>query len=1412
MVQDEEINDQTSEEEEKEKNNDSDEEMKDIDEEEEEEEEEDDDEKDEEYEEEEDEEKGDDEEEEDETPKKSNKKSTLPPQSIAKHSLQPEIKKTQSPQQLESQRKNTPTQSSQPSQQQQQQKNVSQTKQNNMSPLQPSQSQQKNTPSPPFQSSQTSQQKNTPISSNNGIEKRLMITKMVMENFKSYAGVQEVGPFHKCFSSVVGPNGSGKSNVIDAMLFVFGYRAKQIRLNKISELIHNSENHKNLTNGRVSVHFQEIIDLPGEDNYEVVKGSEFVVTRTAQKTGSGKEGVSKYYLNDKVVKLDDLKTVLKDKGIDLDNNRFLILQGEVEQIAMMKPKGIHPGEEGLLEYLEDIIGSKKYLADIEATGKLIEDIGDKRTSSNNRMKVVEKERDALQQDRDIALEYIDKELKLIHCKSIYFQIGRAKPELEKKEIIAKQELVEKQLEQELETQKVSNDKLLECEKNLKQQNKQLEELNRQLGKCKNELLSTEKKGVRYKEETKHLKTKIKKNNSVIEEETKKQAEFERSTIIHKQDIVRFEKEYIELPKELVVEEKKLEKMLNSLKGEVAELQREMEEKQKQLLPWSKKHSEAKAVVDLKTSELAVLSKDFNSATQNLDDAIKALEDAKTISSTRKNDITKSKKELESVKSLIIDLEKRSAGGKVTEEGLYRNTMDCKRQLEQIKTNLSENTSRNTILNRLLEVKENGQISGIHGRLGDFGAIDPKYDVAISTAAFSQMDNIIVETTAAAEECVQLLRTENLGRATFMILENLEYQRKNLGPIQTPNNTPRLFDLIKMKDEEKYSTAFFTALGHTLVANTLEEATKIAYGVKRYRVVTLDGSLIDISGAMSGGGLKPRAGAMNSKLKGDPKEDKKKLLELQDNLSQLDSDLRQCRDELVEIEKQIQQAQHRKSELELELPKMDMDIKAAITKCEELTKVLPQLKNKAKLSTEKKEQIDAIKESLVTDQKSLDKIQEKVNKLGVEIQEIQGNILNVGGPQLKMQKNKVESLQSSIDSNQTNTSKANVQIKSLAKSMEKSIKVLNENTKEKEENEAALGEIQEKYKLLEKENIKATEAMEVVSEQLREKEEETKEIKKEHEKAKKVIEKIKVSNSKLETQIEEFKNQINEMQAKIADCLGNFANQAKKAKIYKDYVDESLINQVSAILTPEEIEQYMEKTEQQNLIAKIHELTAQTQKISKENINIEVIKDFQKKEQEYQSKKSEFDDIERERDNLSKRYESLRKNRLDEFMAGFTIITMKLKEIYQMITLGGDAELEIIDREDPFQEGISFSVRPPKKSWKNISNLSGGEKTLSSLALVFALHHYKPNALYVMDEIDAALDFKNVSIIANYIKERTKNAQFIIISLRNYMFELADRLVGIYKTDNCTKSVTINPNSFTSLSITNNSQQNLTSQK
>ena len=147
----------------------------------------------------------------------------------------------------------------------------------------------------------------------------------------------------------------------------------------------------------------------------------------------------------------------------------------------------------------------------------------------------------------------------------------------------------------------------------------------------------------------------------------------------------------------------------------------------------------------------------------------------------------------------------------------------------------------------------------------------------------------------------------------------------------------------------------------------------------------------------------------------------------------------------------------------------------------------------------------------------------------------------------------------------------------------------------------------------------------------------------------------------------------------------------------------------------------------------------------QNVNVElgVLAEYRRRVEEHMARSSDLQAAVTSRDTAKKRCDDLRRLRLEGFMTGFSLISLRLKEMYQMITMGGNAELELVDSLDPFSEGILFSVMPPKKSWKNISNLSGGEKTLSSLALVFALHHYKPTPLYVMDEIDAALDFRNV---------------------------------------------------------------------
>jgi len=222
---------------------------------------------------------------------------------------------------------------------------------------------------------------------------------------------------------------------------------------------------------------------------------------------------------------------------------------------------------------------------------------------------------------------------------------------------------------------------------------------------------------------------------------------------------------------------------------------------------------------------------------------------------------------------------------------------------------------------------------------------------------------------------------------------------------------------------------------------------------------------------------------------------------------------------------------------------------------------------------------------------------------------------------------------------------------------------------------------------------------------------------------------------------------------------------------------------SAIIYP------TEKVKEFDLDQLDQQLLMLEQKRGHGRIDLALIIDYREKLVRYNTESNKLKAILEQRDLHRSMYDRLKKQRLHEFMDGFRKISEAVKVIYQLITIQGDASLELVDSLDPFSEGISFGVRPPKKSWKQIGNLSGGEKTLASLALVFGLHNYRPTPIYVMDEIDAALDYRNVTIISHLIKEimENNNAQFIVISLRNNMFENCDRIVGVFKVNDCTQN-------------------------
>ncbi|KAL7799237.1 RecF/RecN/SMC N terminal domain-containing protein [Trichoderma ceciliae] len=1263
---------------------------------------------------------------------------------------------------------------------------------------------------------------------------RIVITHLILNNFKSYAGRQEVGPFHASFSSVVGPNGSGKSNVIDSLLFVFGFRASKMRQGKISALIHNSAEYPNLEFCEVAVHFQEVLDQPGA-GHVVIPDSELIISRKVFRNSS-----SKYYINNKESNFTTVTTLLRERGVDLDHKRFLILQGEVESIAQMKPKAGNEHEDGLLEYLEDIIGTSKYKTPIEESATEVETLNEGCMDKSARVQHVEKERNSLEGKKDKALAFIRDENELVMKQSALYQlyIHECNDNIAVTEEAINQ--MQAQLDAELEKHQGGQQIIKSLESQYAKGSKEFEAQEKQTQALTKEMAKFEQERVKFDEKKKFLEDKRKKLEKSIENAEKSSVEADETIEQCGADIETRAQEITALEKLAKEEESELNKIRESLKGKTQVFSDQIAVKQKSLEPWMEKINQKQSAIAVAESEMNILQEKANAgavALQELEAKISSIEEGKVAKQkelkacqAEKEKLTKEAEKMKSELQILADQEPK----------IRAKISNARQKADEARSSLANTQTRGNVLSALMRMKESGRIDGFQGRLGNLGTIDKKYDVAVSTACPS-LDNFVTETVEAGQQCIEYLRKNNLGRGNFICLDKL--RQRDISPIQTPENAPRLFDLVTAK-ADKFRPAFYHAMQDTLVANDLAQANRIAYGAKRWRVVTLDGELIDKSGTMSGGGTTVKRGLMSSKLVADTtQEHVAKLEEDRDGweakFQEFQEYQRECESTMKELNQQIPQ-------LDTKMQKIGLEMESATRNLADVGRRIKEVSKEYQPSAEDSKRISTLQKEVVKLTAEVDKIRGETSSVEEEIKALQDKIMEVGGEKLRAQRAKVDSIKEEISSSNDEISNAEVQ---KAKAEKQKIKLEKDHAKATKERDAAVQDLEQlqdglNYQGEKAEQLKAH--VEEAEQGLALKKKELKELKAELDEKTAELNETRAVEIEMRNKLEENHKVLTDNQKRfrywedklyklvlqdIDDLIGNSAPKPIKAEeseepetlrasvggdddegdvemadvdvemtdvdVEDDDASEQTENAERAHThQPSELPRYtpdeLAGMNKENLKGEIAALEEKTQNV---NVDLGVLAEYRRRVEEHVSRASDLQTAIEQRDAAKKRLDDLRRLRLEGFMEGFSAISLRLKEMYQMITMGGNAELELVDSLDPFSEGILFSVMPPKKSWKNIGNLSGGEKTLSSLALVFALHHYKPTPLYVMDEIDAALDFRNVSIVANYIKERTKNAQFIVISLRNNMFELAARLVGVYKVNHMTKSVTIENKDF-----------------
>merc|ERR1719474_1134887 len=978
-------------------------------------------------------------------------------------------------------------------------------------------------------------------------------------------------------------------------------------------------------------------------------------------------------------------------------------------------------------------------------------------------------------------------------------------------------------------------------------------------------------------------SKIKKTRHSLQE----QEEVLKQTIEKNEGLIpKLEEETEELQAKSERESAKQERMMTALASKTQPIKEAMEEKQKELMPLKDKENSIKQKMDIIGNNIQSIHGRVSDAETRKQEVVERIESIGTMITNQeqslkdtKRDFDKTNRDLNKMNDEVMRLQNEERRLVPAVEQLRKASDDARKSFE------NSGGSRMRIVSALLAAQDKGDLTGILGRLGDLGQIDQKYDVAVSTAATAALNFIVVEKTHHAQRAVEFLKRNNLGRATMLILEK---QRKLKGKasqrIQTPNDAARLYDLITFK-EPRFDVAFYFAFRDTLVADHLDQANHLAFSDgRRWRVVTLQGQLIESSGAMTGGGNKKYSGLMSDRIV-DCGITADQVQEMEGRLKAAQTELDGVFRKMRELRQQMRQCQKVLDKMSTAQRKMTMEINGLKERRQGLQRQIPEIDAAGEINESDQSTLRQLEEQRRACTAEFEAAQHDCELLEDEIRDLEEQILDAGGSDLRQQKNLVDKLKKSLQEKSKLATTLKVEIKSCSKKLKSSgakfeslstsqlemkeeydqIKVKKGELEEKavalmellDEKKAALHDKDTQYKRLSKTVEKSNAEITKLTKMIFEEREKRKTVKAElggmQQRIKKAKSEWTLLHSKFTKNKQRFLLEDEDDEESPLDAEGapkepaDGAGRGSAAKAGADGdgmevdgaadgkgdgnamdvdTDTDLVNEneeekameedeaesvpdhahgKAQAMIPVDIyilentlkfvmlhEDQLDDLDLPRIDAEIEEMKAAIQASS---VNMGAIDAYRRKDDEYVRRLQDLQSCKEKRDAVQQQFEDCKKARFDSFMSGFSMITKKLKEMYRMLTCGGDAELELVDSIDPFSEGVQFSVRPPKKSWKNNSNLSGGEKTLSSMALVFALHHYKPTPLYVMDEIDAALDFKNVSIVANYIHQRTKNAQFVIISLRNNMFELANRLVGIYKTNNASKSITIDPEPF-----------------
>jgi chromosome segregation protein len=1172
------------------------------------------------------------------------------------------------------------------------------------------------------------------------------VKRVELTNFKSFGGTTSV-PLLPGFTVISGPNGSGKSNILDALLFCLGLSSsKGMRADRLPDLVNNTQ----VARGRGGIEASVTVtfDLSGEDvsrrgaeaqseeNQEVSPPTEWSVTRRLRVSQQGSY-TSSYYINGVGCTLSELHEELSNLRIYPEGYN-VVLQGDVTSIISMNARERR-------EIIDELAGVSAYDRKITQAKKTLDEVKDKEDSCRIIETELTTQRDRLSQDRAKAEKYQKLRTEFLEKQSWEAVLSWRSLQAQQEKLVAEIQAGDVR-GGELSSQLTS----LNIE--IATKNTQLEALNayvKSLGE--EELLAVQSSLATQEAERKQLQRQKSELNTAIQQTIEQLNQTQQDLPKYQAALTQIAQSQIVAQESIVTREQErnqAQAVLDASRSAATAIASASEAWVQQQTAFNRQIESLLQVLEPQRTEEAQLTERHTQLQQLITEQtqlIASLEPELAVKETEcqglETEFNSSSEPIANLAANLAATEQELQIQQETQKRLLQEQREKQRQLDKIEAQAqAQQEVQGTQASKV--ILQSG-LPGVCGLVVQLAKVEPRYQLALEIAAGGRLGHIVVEDDSVAAAGIELLKQKRAGRATFLPLNKVKASKYVQDATLRYANGFVDYAVNLIECDRRYQDVFTYVFGNTVVFSNIAAARQ---NIGLYRIVTLEGELLETSGAMTGGSSSQRSSLRFGKADSGESEE---ALALKSRLGDIERIIERCTEAIASLAAHSKQqtqalteARQQRREQQLQLSQLQKEITGLSTQLETTRSQLAQNSEKITVAASR---LGELHRELPEKENQLQQLRQELAELEAsqtpsEWQEIQATI--------KIQEQQLQQREGELRDAQQSLKNGELQQQRTQEKIQEAQAKIQQYQQQQTSQQQQLDHLNQQYTEL-SQQITATQAQLSQLEQ-----------------------NLGVEKQKRDALEQELRSQLKQQQQLQWEMEKLQETQTKRREDFS--ILQNQLQEAIAEL-PNPVPEVPQQVDLDELQKELRTLAKRLQAM--EPVNMLALEEYERTQNRLQELTEKLQTLEAERTELLLRIENFTTLRQIAFKEAFDAVNENFQSIFAILS-DGDGYLQLENPEDIFNSGLNLVAHPKGKPVQRLASMSGGEKSLTALSFIFALQRYRPSPFYAFDEVDMFLDGANVERLAKMIKQQAQQAQFIVVSLRRPMIESAERTIGV----------------------------------